>query len=348
MDEFIRKKMQQDASYCQVPSIPWDKIRERAFDDTIPAVPFRKYTIKRKISYSFAAMVVIGGLLLVSGFISPVIAGALERIPVINAVFNFVEDRGIQNAINKGFSTKVNRTATDKDISVTITEVLYDQGRLDIGYTVTTSRPDLYLKDVWPYSIPLLIADMQLFINGKAINNTRQGTAKRIENGNVGLVEIYPRGDLPETFNLQIVIHQIDAQLGKWSLTVPVSRQDTDAATRIFSPMKTEAIGQTIITVKEVKITPLSTIIDYEIVQPIAEEYSNLDFYVVDDKEHLLGTSCGSLVNRQIRGNVTISNFQSIYESPESMPKYLVLIPPKVGHNYTDTQLQKIKVPLEY
>ena len=119
---------------------------------------------------------------------------------------------------------------------------------------------------------------MQLFINGKAINNTRQGTAKRIENGNVGLVEIYPRGDLPETFNLQIVIHQIDAQLGKWSLTVPVSRQDTDAATRIFSPMKTEAIGQTIITVKEVKITPLSTIIDYEIVQLIAEEYSNLGF----------------------------------------------------------------------
>ncbi|NLI14365.1 DUF4179 domain-containing protein [Pelotomaculum propionicicum] len=348
MDEMIRQEIHKEANRCPVQSIPWENIRDRALDNTSFNTSFQRKAIIRKIGYGFAAMVVIGGCLIMSGLIFPVIAGALERIPVINVVFNFVGDRGIQNAIDKGFSTKVNRTATDKDISVTITEVLYDQGRIDIGYTVTTSRPDLYLKDVWPYSIPLLIADMQLFIDGKAIHATRQATAERIENGNVGLVEIYPRGDLPETFDLQIVIRQIDNQQGEWLLgPIPVSRKDTDAATRIFSPMKTEAIGQTIITVKKVKITPLSTIIDYELAQPIADEYSNLDFYATDDKEHLLGTSCGSLVNRQIRGNMTVSNFQSIYESPESIPKYLVLILPKVGYNHTDSQLQRIKVPLE-
>jgi len=108
--------------------------------------------------------------------------------------------------------------------------------------------------------------------------------------------------------------------------------------------MKTETIGTTTITVKEVKITPLSTIIDYELAQP---EYCNLDFYAVDDKGHLLGTGCSSLVNRQTKGNMIISNFQSLYESPESMPKYFILIPEKVGHNHTDPQLQKIKIPLE-
>jgi len=168
---------------------PWDKIRERAFDDTIPAVPFCKYTMKCKIG-----------------------ARALERIPIVKSAFDFYGEKwGLQNAINEKFSTTVKRTATDKDIL--------------------------------PYSIPLRIADMQFFIDGKAIHDTSQGTAERIDNGNVGIQEIYPRGDLPETFNLQIVIRQIDNQRGKWSLMVPVSRQYTDAATKVVLPMKAVTVG---------------------------------------------------------------------------------------------------------
>lgn len=348
MDEIIRQEIQREANRCPVQSIPWENIRNRALDNAISNTFFQRNAVIRRIGYGFAAAVVISGILVASSFISPVIAGALERIPVINAVFNFIEDKGIQNAIDKGFSTKMNRTATDKGIFVTITEVLYDQGRLNIGYTVTTSRSDLSPEDIpGDLIIPLGSPGMQFFADDKPIQNTKQTTSQKMGNGRVGLVEIYPRsnGDLPETFNLHIVIQQIGKQQGEWVFgPIPVSRKDTDTATRKFSLMKTETIGSTTITVKGVKITPLSTIIDYELAQP---EYSNLGFYAEDDKGHLLGTGGSSLVNRQTKGNMIISNFQSLYESPESMPKYLVLITQKVGHDHTDSQLQKIKIPLE-
>lgn len=346
MDELIKQKIQQDASCCQIHSIPWESIRNRALDNAISNTSFRRNTVIRKICCSFAAVVVIGGLLIMSGFISPIIAGALEQIPVINAVFGFVEDRGVQNAIDKGFNTKVNQTATNKDISVTITDVLYDQGRIDIGYTVTTSRPDLYLKDVWPYSIPLQIADMKFFINGKAIHDTSQGTSKRVDNGNVGLLEIYPRDDLPETFNLQILIRQIDNQRGKWLLTVPVSRQYTDAATKVVLPMETVTVGQTTVTVRKIQIAPSSTTIDWELNKPIAAPYfSDVPFFVEDDQgdQSVFSPISGSLMGHQVEGDMETWIYREVYQSPKSMPKYLILkINPAVfpEYNQVDSQPQ--------
>ena len=353
MDEMIRQEIYKEGDRYPVQAVPWDKIRERALDNTAADTNFQRNAVIRKICCSFAAVVVIGGLVILSGFIFPVIARALEQIPVINAVFNFVEDRGIQNAIDKGFVTKPNLTATDKDISVTITDVLYDQGRIDIGYTVTTTRPDRYLKDVWSYSIPLLIADMQLYADGKAIHNTRQGTAERIDNGNVGVEEIYPRDDLPETFNLQIVIRQIDNQRGKWVLTVPVSRQYTDAATKVVLPMKTVTVGQITLTVRKIQIAPSSTTIDWELNKPITDlDIPGNPFFIEDDKGErcvFRPLSCSPL-DHQAEGDMKTWAYRTVYVNPESIPECLIfkLNPALFPENdQIDSQLQEIKISLD-
>lgn len=199
----------------------------------------------------------------------------------------------------------------------------------------------------------MLIADKQLFINGKALHATSQGTAKRIENGNVGLVEIYPREDLPETFDLQIVIRQIDNQRGKWSLTVPVSRQYTDAATKTVLPMKTVTVGQTTITVKKIQIAPSSTTVDWELNQPITalDIPGGMPFIIEDDK----GDQCvfrplsTSPLDHQGEGDMKTWAYRTVYVTPESIPEYLLLkINPAVfpEYNQIDSQLQ-IKIFLD-
>lgn len=320
MDELIRRAVQQDASRCQVHTVPWDRIRDRLLDDAIPAMPVRQSAIRRRIAYGLAAVIVIGGLLIMSGFISPVMAEMLERVPVIDSAYKlFAECLGLQDAVINEFGTKVNQTATDKGITVTVTDVLYDQGRLDIGYTVTTSRPDAYPP------IPI----MQFFINGKTIHDTTQGTGEKIGSGWIGFEEIYPLGDLPETFNLQISILQIGDRLGKWLLTVPVSRQHTDTATRVVLPMKAEMIGQATVTVTKVTVGPSSTTIDYELTQPVEGKFNwmNLMYRVVDDKGDALSGCAGSFVGDRIEGRVKIEVFRNVFESPKNVPKYLILIP---------------------
>lgn len=337
MDELIRRAVQQDASRCQVRAVPWDSIRDRLLDDAVPSMPVRQSTIRRKIAYGLTAIIVIGGLLIMSGFISPVMAEILERVPAIDSAYKmFAECLGLQDAIIKEFGAKVNQTATDKGITVTVTDALYDQGRLDIGYTVTASRPDAYPP------IPV----MQFLINGKTIHDTTQGTGEKIGSGWIGFEEIYPRGDLPETFDLQISIRQIGDRLGKWLLTVPVSRQRTDAATRVILPMKAVMAGQATVTVTKVMIGPSSTTIDYDVNQDLnqSDKGELLDFAVEDDQGHGLSPTEGGPISHQVEGHMETWALRAVYVSPESMPKYLVLTP--VPPNFKDhlDQAAKIKV----
>lgn len=337
MDGMIRQVIQQEANRCPVQSIPWDNICNRALDNVISNTSLQHNTIIRKIGYGFAAAVIISGLLVASGFISPVIARTVERIPVVKSVFDFYGAKwGLQTTLNKEFSTTLKTTATDKDISVTITDVLYDKGRLIIGYTVMTSRPDLYLRHMPSYFIPLPIAlgspGMQFFINGKAIHDTANGTCEKMGNGNVGIVDIYPHGDLPERFNLQIAIHQIGTQQGEWLFTVPVSRQSTDAATRTFLPMKEWTIGQTTVITKMVQICPTDIVINYETMQPVSSHFSldNLPYRIIDDTgRSYLGPGLDSIVSEQVEGNTEIRMLRSVMDaSLKSMPKYLVFVYP--------------------
>ncbi|MDD4239093.1 MAG: DUF4179 domain-containing protein [Desulfotomaculaceae bacterium] len=334
MDEIIRQEIHKEADRYPVQAVPWEKIRERALDNTAADTNFRRNAVIRRICCSFAAVVVIGGLVILSGFISPVIAKALEQIPVVKSVFDFYGEKwGLQNAINEKFSTTDKKTATDKNISVTITDVLYDQGRIVIGYTVTTSRPDLYLKDTLPYAIPLPIAEMHFFINGEAIRDTRQGTAERIDNGNVEVWNIYHQGELPESFNLQIEIRQIGNQYGEWLFTVPVSRQYTDEATRTFLPMKTWMIGQTTVTVKQVQICPTDIVIYYQTIQPVGAQFWDSYFpdRIVDDTGHnsYIGPGFSSMVSEQIEGNTEIREIRVVLAaSLKNIPEYLIFAYP--------------------
>ncbi|MBE3587435.1 MAG: DUF4179 domain-containing protein [Thermoanaerobacteraceae bacterium] len=347
MDELIRQELQQEANSCPVQSIPWDNIRNRAFNNAISNVPLGRIAVIRKIGYGFVVMVIIGGLLVGSGLISPVMARTLERISVIKAMFDFIRDSGLQNAIDKGFGTKVNRTASDKGILVAIADVLYDQGRLDIGYTVTTSRQDLGPED-YPGDmiIPLGSPGMQFFVNNKPIYDTAQGTCQKLGNGRVGLVEIYHRGDLPETFNLQIVIHQIGKQNGEWVLTVPVSRQRTDAATKVLLPMKAVTVGQTAILIKKIEIAPSSTIIEYELTQPVNGQlgWQNLPRPIDDKGNYLRGLTCYT-VSKHIEENMKTEVIREIFETPKILPKYLVFVP--IGADSIGYPTANIKVLLD-
>ncbi len=145
-----------------------------------------------KLGYCLAAAVAIFGLLILSGFVSPVVAGALEQVPVVGPAYDFfAQCVGLQSVVINDLGARVNQTATDQGVTITITDVLYDQGRLATGYMVTTERPDAY---------PPIPADWkaQHFNNGRVIRDTMQGTGQEIDNGWIGFEAIYPPAICPK------------------------------------------------------------------------------------------------------------------------------------------------------
>ncbi len=326
MEETIRRAIQEEAERCPVRPVPWENIRDRALDGTAPQISLRSHTVIRSIGFAGAAVVVLAGLLLASCFVSPLMAGALQRIPAVRSAFDYFEEVwGLQNAVDKGFATTVNRTATDKDITVTITNVSYDLGRLTIGYTVTTSRPDLH-----GVPLPILTGPqgMQLFANGKAIHNLSGGTGRRIDNGNVDIMDVSTEG-LPESFNLEMAIYQIAGVQGKWLLSVPVSRQQADQATRTFTPNKGWTVGQTTVLVKQIQICPSDLIVTYQVTLPAGVQPWNYGPYlpqnIIDDEGNsLAGTGYSSQLSDQLEGDTQVLVIQAeTAASLRSTSKYL-------------------------
>lgn len=106
----------------------------------------------------------------------------------------------------------------------------------------------------------------------------------------------------------QILIRQIDNQRGKWLLTVPVSRQYTDAATKVVLPMETVTVGQTTVTVRKIQIAPSSTTVDWELNQPITalDIPGEIPFIIEGDKgeQSVFSPISGSLMGHHVEGDM--------------------------------------------
>jgi hypothetical protein len=330
VDETIRRVIQEDANCCQVDAVPWDKIHDRLIDDSVPTVTIKRRSIICKVGYCLAAAVAIFGLLIISGFASPVVAGALEQVPVVGPAYDFfAQCAGLQGTTINDLGTRVNQVATDQGVTITITDLLYDQGRLAVGYMVTTERPD---------AAPPIPADWktQYFYNGRVIRDPRQGTWQNIGHNLTGYEEIYPTGELPEAFNLRVAIHQIGDRRGSWLLTIPVSRQRIDAATKTVLPMQAVQIGQSAVMITKVTVGPASTTIDYDADESMGEVYFN----ATNDRGDDFRPVGGSLMGHRIEGGQKIRMLQEVLVSPQSVSKYLILTPCLSSASYPAEKLK--------
>lgn len=214
--------------------------------------------------------------------LSPTVANALQQIPVVNVVMDWV--RGTP-AVQ--FVKQVRQSATDHGITVTITDVLYDPGQISLGYTVTPVQSGFPTGGVM--SLGARTGGMEFYENGSPLHLQEIGSDGKTEYGYEGLVNIDTGGKLPDEFNLQIVIHKIGHQRGVWTFNIPVSKKDSSHPLQTFLPMKTETIGQTTITVERVKVYSTTNEIDYSLTEPVGFK-KPVSFTVYDDKGNLFGS----------------------------------------------------------
>jgi Domain of unknown function (DUF4179) len=136
---------------------------------------------------SLATCVLIG-----SAFVSPAMAKVLSSIPVLNSVFEFVGDRGLEIASQKGLSEKIEQTDTDQNISITMKNIFFDGTRLSTSYVqeFPNKRDEL--------------GELRLKVDGKEINFADSRTGEFLsDNQYAGIIKIEPTEELPDSFDLR-------------------------------------------------------------------------------------------------------------------------------------------------
>jgi hypothetical protein len=241
--------------------------------DNLPRVNRRRW----KWIFSCAGVLVVSGASL-----SPMIASAVQKVPLVHVVLNWVNGTDAAPYVRN-----VQQSATDRGITMTITDVLYGPSKLSFGYIVSPGQSG------FPHggAVGLGSPGMEFFVNGKQLHLQGIGEDGGTSYGFKGLVTLTDDGTgetLPDSFNLQIVLHKIGHKRGTWEFSVPVSRQNMKPE-QTFLPMTAKKVGYETVTIKEVQLYPTGGKVDYDVTAPVGVK-APLNLSLFDQDNQILDT----------------------------------------------------------
>lgn len=233
---------------------------------------------------------IAGIMLLVSAcFVSPTLAQVIKKIPYIGTIISFVGDSGVQVANQSGFVQQVNQTAVDHGIQVTVTEAYYDQLKLSVGIQVTFPKSSNQFQ---------YIKKLRYELAGKSY--TREYTEDQFKqassfswryignNTYYGTFEPFFLEDLPQQDRMKLDFQNIGGVDGDWRFDIPISRMETDQATKIDEPLVTQSTNEYSVTVKKIIRTPSTTRVILSL--GLGERYQSMTEDELGYAIHLLST----------------------------------------------------------
>ncbi|WP_431028214.1 DUF4179 domain-containing protein [Lysinibacillus sp. LZ02] len=186
------------------------------------------------------------GVILGSGFVSPKVANVLADVPLIGFMYEIEKhDEGLSIALSDDNKVVLNETVTSNGVSITLEEIVYDGHRLNVIFSMPT------YEEVYPLTV---LVDGEMINTGEGLRTLAEGEVYR------GLWDIHFEGELPDTFELTIKMHQIGDTKGEWIFTAPVKKVENDSV--VLQAGQTGVIDGIPYTVENVVVSTTSTKID--------------------------------------------------------------------------------------
>ncbi|MBN3523603.1 DUF4179 domain-containing protein [Paenibacillus apiarius] len=347
VDEEIRQRLTARCA-SDLPDLVKTRLEETL--QSLDAVPVRRKTRNRKPWLVAAAAILIIGGTLASGFVSPVMAETLKKVPFIGQIFETLGDEGLQNANRKGLSAPAHFTAADQGITLTITEVLYDGVQVVLGIQEESENALPALDDSWDrYEIELrdYYADVSDIWTHKATRMISKTPAQNIgilKFESVHGLEAERDAKLPDEFTVPFSIKQVGEVSGNWEFNVPVKINDSQ--TQKILPEETKQVnnGKGSITLQSVISTPLGTEVRFQIAEDSSPDKQkknwsgwNSSYILMDENGYIIPSMGGKGGPGAQTDNSTVTmEFAFDYAPLPEHAKKLIFKPYYPGKRYGD------------
>ncbi|MDF9409937.1 MAG: hypothetical protein A4E52_01318 [Pelotomaculum sp. PtaB.Bin013] len=285
MSDMFHKALMEDAARINVSQMTWKQVKQ-----SHRRARGKADWKRRLLVYAASAAVLLILAIGVSGFVSPVMAKMLQKVPIIGELYSF------NNLKLDQYASYVNSSATDKGITVTVPKAYYDGRRLLLIYAIEV--PEGY-EPIYGSQINLATTKIQL--NGKPLSFQSAVGMDSLASANMY------RGDVgwdlssdqaPQNSMLTIPIDQVGTVKGNWTLSIPVSSEAIDKDTRYEFPKDASSTYDGItITVNKVSKGPVHTTIWMQVCQqlPVNDKpkyelgFRGMDFVVYTPSRQALG-----------------------------------------------------------
>lgn len=261
------------------------------------------------------------------GMASPAFA---DNISILRSITQTLNDKfGFYGEYIK-YSQMVNKSVTNNGVSLTINEVLADNSKLIIGYTI---KSDKKIKD-------LEVSGLSRFlkINGKILESSGSATGNYVNDYTyIGTEEIHT--SIPQSadsFNVDLNVTDIGDIKGNWNFAFSTSTKELSKNSTIFTPNNKIDLPDSSVTVDKVDFSPIDTSIFLSGISKNTNTNSKdpnamfkYDYWIAfDDKGvELIPKSLGG---GEFNSNTNKFSSEMEYVSTKTIPKYLTIIPCKI------------------
>ncbi|MDP5276404.1 DUF4179 domain-containing protein [Chengkuizengella axinellae] len=289
---------------------------QKRIDQTLTKLPTAKKKNKFLKRFLITSSVTVASfaLLIAISISSPSITNALKQVPVIEYVFQLLENKGLNKANEMGLISNIDQNATDENITVSIIEVFNDGINISVGYAIHFSDK-LNSSNIFP--------DFKIKLDGKSPSSVSVDTSSGQWINDLTYINMFTiNTDQPssEQFQFDLIIEQIGETKGNWSFSFPLTKEKSETTTIL--PMLTITEGETTIIIEEVNFTLTSTKIRAQMLKPGVLYDTYDDFEVIDDqgeslRRHNSGVSFGNDEN--------IVQWEAEYEAVQEVPAFLTV-----------------------
>jgi hypothetical protein len=191
--------------------------------------------------------------------------GFLSNLPIVGSAFQSAGDIGLKHAGEELASTSTRQTITDKGISLTLDQVVYDGSRISIGFLHDSKVKFL---DIDPRNIQ---------ISGSSVSSGYGLRTSEVAPGITATVfttTVDPV--LPNQFSIEIQIKHIQTWendvkknlKGDWSFKANVVKVSDGVIEKTFNPPLVKNLDGIEISLTEIAATPLTTRVSFDLVRP--------------------------------------------------------------------------------
>ncbi|HBC94852.1 MAG TPA: DUF4179 domain-containing protein [Pelotomaculum sp.] len=229
MSDIFHEILMEDAARINVSPMTWKQVKKGRKHARGKAVWQRRLLVYG--AAAVLAIVAIGA----SGFVSPVMAKVLQRIPIIGELYSFNEPK-----LNQ-YASDTNPSATDKGITVSLPKIYYDGACLDIIYAIQVPEGYEPVSESPQITIPdnVQLNGIPLSQDNSGFKIESAGSGDSLVSTNMYRGELYyylASAQTPQNVTLTITIYQVGTVEGNWTLSVPVSSAEINKAIETVFP----------------------------------------------------------------------------------------------------------------
>lgn len=276
-------------------------------------------------------------MLLTFSKLSPTLANTLSSLPFIDSIFKAYGDGGLQKGKDSELVSNIVATSKSNDVEMTIEEAIYDGERISFSYVVESKEP---ISEYQIDNFNISFKEEARAAIGKSTDaeNYEKVTANKV--AGIGTVNFLQNEELPK----EIEVHPYYAVVinGKYEIFQFEFKLSKTENVKTIAPMITRQNNESEFTVKEIKRTPITTVVNMSFKRPVQKNNDKmLMFQLITNEGEVVPYLDGFIEGTKKTDIEVMNSIQESFEGLDEKNTDSVTIQPMIANlNQTNNLIE--------